>query len=446
MSDVGKKRIFPGLWVPTLYTAEGLPFVAVVVVSVMMYKSMGLSDGDIAFFTTVVTLPWSLKPLWSPFLEMFKTKKYFVLATQFLGGALFGLLVLTLAPLMGSELPVDRSAITLSLVAFGLIAFNSATHDIAADGVYINALSPKEQAQFSGWQGAFYNVGKLLAQGVLVGVAGQLEDSIGVVPAWMIVMGIIGAILALIGVYHVKVLPTGGEASPPTSLRQAYATFFDVVRSFLRKRQIVWGMLFVVLFRFSEGQQVKIVPLFFRAERATGGLGLTTSEMGFVYGTAGAGAFILGSLLGGYFVANRGLKQSLLTLCALFNVPNVVYALLAFTTPESFELICAAIVFEWFGYGFGFVGITLFIMQQIAPGPFKTAHYAFATALMNVGFMLPSAFSGFLSDALGYKLFFVWVVIATIPSFLVAWKVPFKNEQDFAEEAADAEALLGKRP
>ena len=433
-----KRQIFPGLWVPSLYIAEGLPFVGVVTVSVLMYKSMGLKDADIAFFTTVVTLPWSLKPLWSPFLEMFKTKKFFVLATQLLGGVLFGFLVLSLAPLLGADLPVDRSAINLSLVAFGLIAFNAATHDIVADGVYINSLTTKQQAEFSGWQGAAYNVGKVIAQGGLVALAGQLEQTVGVVEAWMIVMGLFGGVMVLIGLYHIKVLPTGGESTPPKNIGEAYSTFFDILRTFLRKKHVLWGMLFVVLFRFSEGQQVKIVPLFFRADRAAGGLGLTTSDMGLVYGTFGAGAFIVGSLLGGYFVASRGLKKSLLILCLLFNVPNTVYATLAFTTPESYPAICAAIVFEWFGYGFGFVGITLFMMQQIAPGRFKMAHYAFATALMNIGFMAPSAISGYVSDWLGYRNFFVWVVVATIPSFWVAWKVPFKKEEQFDAEEAEA--------
>ena len=193
----------PALWVPTLYVAEGLPFVAVNVVSVLMYKSMGRTDGEIAFFTTLVALPWMLKPLWGPVLEMFKTKKYFVIATQFVGGVLFGLLVLTL------QLP---SFFQWSLILFAIIAFNFATHDIAADGVYVNVLSDKQQSQYVGWQGAFYNVGKILSQGVFVIIAGRLEVTLGVVPAWGIVMGMFGAILILLSLYHARVLPTGGAS------------------------------------------------------------------------------------------------------------------------------------------------------------------------------------------------------------------------------------------
>lgn len=415
------KMKHPATWVPTLYFSEGLPFVATATVSVLMYKSLGLSDSQIALFTTLVMWPWTLKPLWGPLLEMFKTKKHFVVATQFIGGVSFGLLALSL-PLEGF--------LSYSLAMFVIIAFNSATHDIAADGVFINTLTPDDQARFVGWQGAFYNVAKVLSQGALVYVAGKLELTIGVTEAWMVVMGLFGAILLLMGLYHIKVLPSGGSSTEVQSMKEAFQTFWLVVKSFFEKKNILWGLAFIILFRTAEGQLTKIVPLFMRASREDGGLGLLTADIGIAYGIFGAAAFVFGSILGGYFVAKRGLKSSIFLLAVIFNVPDVVYAYLAFTVPESFIIICTAITIEWFGYGFGFVGIILFMMQQIAPGKYKMAHYAFATAVMNLGFMLPSMLSGYVSDFLGYKNFFIWVMIATIPSFLVAWFVPFKDVEE----------------
>jgi MFS transporter, PAT family, beta-lactamase induction signal transducer AmpG len=410
--------IRPIRWVPTVYFAEGLPFVAIAMVSSLMYKSMGVSDAQIAFWTSLVMLPWTLKPFWGPLLEMFKTKKTFVVATEFATGVTFGLLALTL--------PLD-GFFRYSLALFAVIAFNGATHDIAADGVYINVLSDKLQAQYVGWQGAFYNVAKVFTQGALVYLAGQLEVGIGVLHAWMIVMGIFGLIMAGLGLYHSRFLPSGGAAGQVHSGREAFTTFVDVVRTFFRKKYIVWGILFIILYRFAEGQAIKIVPLFFRAAREQGGLGLTTSEIGIVYGTFGAVAFVCGALLAGYFTAGRGLRKSLFILCCFFNIPFGVYAFLAITVPTNLYVIGAAVVFEYFGYGFGFVGLTLFMMQQIAPGKYKMAHYAFATGIMSLGMMIPSMLSGFLSDWLGYRNFFIWVMVATIPSFLMTWLVPFRD-------------------
>lgn len=408
----------PAFWVPTLYTAEGLPFVVVNVVSVLMYKSLGLRDAQIAFSTSLVTIPWALKPLWGPLLEMFKTKKHFVLATQFIGGISFGFLALSL------HLP---DFFTWTIVFFGIIAINSAIHDTAADGIYINVLSGKQQAQYVGWQGAFYNVGKVLSQGAFVYLAGRLEKTLGVFPAWTIVMGLFGVILVLLSIYHWRFLPTGGKSSEVKTIGESWSTFWDVVLTFFRKKYILWAILFLVLYRFAEGQAIKIVPLFMRGARDQGGLGLSTEDIGVLYGFLPPIAFIAGSILSGYYTANRGLRKALIVLCASFNIPFVIYVFLAMTQPTEFATIMALVVFEYFGYGFGFVGLTLFMMQQIAPGKYKMAHYAFATSLMQLGFLLPAMISGYVSDFLGYKYFFVWVMIATIPSFVVAWLVPFRN-------------------
>ncbi len=426
MADKVEKKIHPAFWVPTLYTAEGLPFVVVNVVSVLMYKSLGISDAKIAFFTSLVTIPWALKPLWGPILEMFRTKKDFVLATQFLGGVSFGLLILTL------QLP---SYFQWTIIFFGIIALNSAIHDTAADGVYINVLNATDQAKYIGWQGAFYNVGKILSQGAFVLVAGILEKKIGVKPAWTIVMGSFGAILIAMSIYHFKFLPSGGKAQNVTNFKEASIKFLDVVKTFFQKKYIIWGITFLVLYRFAEGQAMKIVPLFMRATRDAGGLGLSTEDIGVLYGFFPPLAFILGSVLAGYFTANRGLRKSLLILCAFFNIPFAVYTYLAIFQPTSFFIISISVVFEYFGYGFGFIGLMLYMMQQIAPGKYKMAHYAFATSLMQLGFLVPSMISGFISDYLGYEHFFIWVMIATIPSFLISWLVPFREIKE--EETAN---------
>lgn len=414
------KQRHPALWVPTLYTAEGLPFVVVNVVSVLMYKSLGLADSQIAFFTSLVAFPWALKPLWGPLLEMFKTKKHFVLATQFLGGVSFGMLAFSL------HLP---DYFTWTIIFFGIIAINSAIHDTAADGIYINVLTPKQQAQYVGWQGAFYNVGKVLSQGAFVYVAGILEKSMGVVPAWTIVMAGFGGLLLCMSVYHWRFLPSGGQSPQIKTVRESLATFWDVVFTFFQKKYIIWGIVFLVLYRFAEGQAIRIFPLFMRAARDHGGLGLSTETIGALYGFLPPLAFVLGSVLSGYYTAKRGLRKSLITLCAFFNIPFVAYTILAIFQPESLVTISALVVFEYFGYGFGFVGLTLYMMQQMAPGKYKMAHYAFATSLMQLGFLIPSMISGFVSDYLGYRNFFIWVLVATIPSFLVTWLVPFRETE-----------------
>ena len=414
----------PVFWVPTIYFAEGLPFVAIAAASSLMYKNMGVSDTLIAFWTSLIMLPWTLKPLWGPVLEMFKTKKHFVVATQFISGVTFGLVAFTL------PLP-DFFKYSIALLA--VIAFSGATNDIAADGVYINALTPKQQAQYCGWQNAFYNIAKVLSGGAFVYLAGQLEISFGVVQAWMVVMGLFGGILIALSIYHIRVLPSGGSATQVKSLHEGFTTLWDVIKTFFQKKNIWWGIAFIVLYRFAEGQAIKIAPLFFKAARDHGGLGLTTSQIGLVYGVFGAVAFVTGSLLAGYFVAKKSLKGSLFTLCCFFNIPFAVYAFLAITQPTSLYIISSAVVCEYFGYGFGFVGLILFMMQQIAPGKYKMAHYAFATGLMNLGVTIPSMISGYVSDLVGYKHFFIWVLIATIPSFLVVWFVPLKEPE--AEQA-----------
>ena len=444
-------RRSPITWVPTAYFAMGLPFVVLNMVTVLMFKGLGVDDKLITFWTSLILLPWTLKPLWSPFLELFKTKKFFVVTTQLITGVTFGLVAFSL------NLPHFFS---ISIALLAIIAFSSATHDIACDGVYMSELSSSEQAKYIGWQGAFYNIAKVIATGGLVYVAGIViehfsqgsQESAVVLAAnqkaWMIIMAMLCGSMVLLGIYHIFMLPSTPQKKGENSrnARQVMRELIGVLTDFFRKSHIVYYLLFIILYRFAEGFVMKIVPLFLKADRAMGGLGLSEKEIGLYYGIYGAAAFVLGSLLAGYYISARGLKKTLFSLCCIFNLPFVVYALLATFQPESHVLIAGGIVFEYFGYGFGFVGLTLFMMQQVAPGKHPMAHYAFASGIMNLGVMLPGMMSGWVCETLGkwfdkpggYEPFFIFVLIATIPAFLMTYFVPFKY-------ATDGSLLKGER-
>ncbi len=422
----------PITWVPSVYFAMGLPFVVLNMVSVLMFKGMGIRDGQITFWTSLIMMPWTLKFLWSPFLEMYKTKKFFVVLTQLVTGLGFLLVGLVL------HLPWFFS---LCIFLMAIIAFSGATHDIATDGVYMAELSKEEQASWIGWQGAFYNIAKIVASGGLVWVAGRLLKHFGGVDgaskevmhsaatnAWMIVMIAIGALMILLGLYHIKQLPSGkGTAVKTESAKETFDRLVEVLKNFFTKKHIVYYIFFIILYRFGEGFVMKIVPLFLKAARSEGGLGLNEEQIGLYYGTFGAAAFVLGSVLAGYYISHFGLKRTLFSLCCIFNLPFVAYTFLSQVQPESGLLIGSMITLEYFGYGFGFAGLTLFMMQQIAPGKHQMAHYAFASGIMNLGVMLPGMVSGLISDAIGYKWFFVFTLIATIPAFLITYFVPFTH-------------------
>lgn len=439
-----KRRVSPVAWVPTAYFAMGLPFVILNMVTVLMFSGLGVDDTLITFWTSLIMLPWTLKFLWSPFIGLFKTKKFFVVATQIITGVTFGLVAFALG------LP-HFFAVTIALLS--IIAFSGATHDIACDGVYMSELSLTDQARYIGWQGGFYNIAKVVAMGGLVYAAGYLIEMFGggkgqpqenVIAAnekaWMIIMLVISALMVLLGIYHIFMLPSH-EAKKDKAARHSSKEILHelggVLMDFLRKSHIVYYIFFIILYRFAEGFVMKIVPLFLKADRAMGGLGLSEKEIGLYYGTGGAIAFVLGSLLAGYYVAAKGLKNTLFKLCCIFNIPFVVYTYLSIFQPESHLIICSCIVFEYFSYGFGFVGLTLFMMQQIAPGKHQMAHYAFASGIMNLGVMLPGMMSGWVCEKLGglfdkpggYEPFFIFVLVATIPAFLITYFVPFKYDR-----------------
>ena len=429
-----QKTVSPLRWIPTAYFAMGLPLILLNLVAPLMFSDFGISDTQVAFWTSLLILPWSLKPFWSPLMEMYRTKKFFVVTTQLLSGVSLALVAMAL------PLP-DFFPYVVAIMA--VIAFSGATHDIALDGVYIHELTKTQQAQYIGWQGAFYNIAKVTAMGGLVYLAGVLESQIGALYAWMTIMGICGAILVLLGLYHLRMLPSGGSAAAHAdgSLAATMRETGQVFLQFFRKKYIWIYIAFIVCYRFAEGLVIKIVPLFLKAPIAEQGMGLTKNDIGLYYGTFGVVAFIVGSILGGYFISWRGLRKALFPLCCIFNIPFAVYALLAWMQPSNPVLVCGAIVFEYFSYGFGFVGLTLFIMQQVAPGKHQMAHYAFGSALANLGVMLPGMISGVISDAVGYRAFFIWALLATVPAFLITWFVPFTYPDEKAAAAkGEAEA------
>ena len=386
----------------------------------LLYKSLGYSDTQIAFWTGLIVLPWSFKPLWGPFMELYKTKKFYIQFSQLACGLLFSLSVLSL---------YTSVFFPLSVTLFFLIAFFGATQDMAADGIYLSELSSSQQARYVGWQGTFYNVAKLFSNGGMVFLAGVLIPLLGDRDAWAIVLAIYALVMLLLGIYNRRVLPEQVVQQSIQSAAQVWDTFKDVMVSFFQKKHIGAGILFIVLYRFAEGQGIKIMPLFLKASIAEGGLGLTESTVGLLTGIYGTAAFVLGSLAAGYFVSNKGLnRRTLLLLCAFFNLPFAAYAYLAITQASSLWVIGAAIAIEHFGYGFGFIGIILFIMQQIAPGKYQMAHYAFGSAITYFGYTIASMISGAISDYLGYAQFFVWVLVSTLPAFLVSWLVPLKQK------------------
>lgn len=421
----------PLSWIPTTWFAMGLPnLVLGGTVASLLYKSRGFSDTQIAFWTGILILPWSFKPLWGPFMELYQSKRFYIYTSQLLCGVLFALSVLSL---------YTPSFFGISVVLFFLIAFLGATQDIAADGMYLQQLSAADQARYVGWQGTFYNFAKLFSNGGMVFLAGLLIPIWGSRDAWALVLGLYAVVMLLTGIYSRRMLPHDPPRSELHSATEVWQTLRDVIVSFFQKKYIWSGLLFIVLYRFAEGQAIKIMPLFMKSARETGGLGLSEATLGLLTGIYGTIAFVLGSLAAGYYVAKRGLnRKTLLLLCAFFNLPFAAYAYLAWSQTESVWVIGTAITVEHFGYGFGFIGIILFIMQQIAPGKYQMAHYAFGSAITYLGYTLASMISGLLSDYMGYKTFFLWVLLATLPAFLVTLWVPLKKSEEPAPATVNA--------
>ncbi len=406
----------PWRWIPSLYFAEGLPYVVVMTLAVVLYKNLGISNTLIALYTSWLYLPWVIKPLWSPMVDLLGTKRRWIVVLQFSLGAALGLVALTL--------PAPHF-LQLTLAVFWLMAFASATHDIAADGFYLLALPPHIQSAFVGVRSTFYRLAMIAGQGGLVYLAGYLQERTGnVVTAWATVFSIAGSFFAAAALYHLWVLPRPESDRPAERGRAFWADFAAVFVAFFRKPGIGRILAFLLLYRFAEAQLLKLVTPFMLDPPSAGGLGLKTSDVGIAYGTVGVSALVLGGLLGGWVISRAGLRKTLWPLMFCMHIPNLVFVALALWQPTGLSLVSGAIALEQFGYGFGFTAYLVY-MLMVAGGPdggsvHKTAHYALCTGFMALGMMLPGMWAGWLQDRLGYLNFFIWACVATLPSFVAA--------------------------
>jgi MFS transporter, PAT family, beta-lactamase induction signal transducer AmpG len=411
----------PWAWIPTLYFAEGLPYALVMSVSAVLYKNLGESNAKITFWISLLGWPWILKPLWSPAVDILRTRRQWIWATQLLSGALLATVALAV--------PAPH-CFQWTLALFALLAFNSATHDVAADGFYIVALPERGQALFSGVRNTFYRVANIAAQGLLVVLVGRWHRQTGsYATAWAAAFALTAGILLALGIYHRWVLPRPPDDAPcrENSGRRFFADFAETFAAFFRKPKIAVLLAFILLYRFGEAQLLAVAKLFLLDGRAQGGLALTDAEFGWIYGTVGVIALLAGGLLGGFLVSRHGLKSWLWPMLLAIHLPDAVFIWLAYAQPQNLAVVGAGVAVEQFGYGFGFTAFMLYLIY-IARGRHATAHYALGTGFMALGLNLPMAWSGKLQEFLGYPHFFVWVILATIPSFLVATKIPLDPE------------------
>ena len=427
----------PMRWVPTLYFVQGLQFFVVMLMAGFMFKKMGVANDQIARWTGLLGLAWAIKPLWSPFLELARSKKLVVVAMQYLGALGLGAMAVAL------QLPVWFGA---AIGVLFLIAYASATHDIACDGLYMASLDNKRQAQYAGWQGAFFNCARFLMLGGVLKLAGYLEGTMGVFNAWTTVFAMLAVLVVLAASYNAYALP-GSLNTEHADLTAAgiWQTLREVIIDFFRKPGIWLAVLFIVLFRFAEGQVQTIGPLFLLEARDKGGLGLTTSQVADTYGLVGTIAFLVGSVLGGYFTSWLGLKRAMPVLIIAMAVPNMVFYYLSTALPADTLHISVAIAIEMSGYGFGFVGMILYIMQAVAPGRFQTAHYALGSGVMQLGFILSKTISGDIQLAMGYQSFFLWTIGCGVPALVLMFFVKIPGPQPAAgNEPAQPSAPAGE--
>jgi PAT family beta-lactamase induction signal transducer AmpG len=415
------KKNSPWLWVPTLYVAEGLPYALVLSVSVVLFKNLGVADEIITFWVGLLGLSWVAKPLWSPVVDLLKTRRLWIWTLQlFIGAALAGVAL---------ALPLPHF-FQITLALFWLVAFASATHDIAADGFYLLALAEGDQALFSGVRNTFYRVANIAAQGGLVIFAGKMHERTGnYATAWALALALAAGVVLALGIFHRLVLPrpVNDVAGRAVSTEIFSANFAETFLAFFRKPKILTLLAFLLLYRFGEAQLFTVAKIFLLNPRAAGGLALTDVQFGWIYGTIGVGALLCGGLLGGFVVSRHGLKFWLWPMLLAIHLPDTVFIWLAYARPENLFAIGAGVAVEQFGYGFGFTAFMLY-MIHIARGPHATAHYAICTGFMALGMNVPNMWSGWLEQRLGYPHFFVWVILATIPSFLVALKIPLEAE------------------
>lgn len=402
----------PWAWIPTLYIAEGIPYVIVMSVATVMYDRLGLSNAQIALYTSWLYLPWVIKPFWSPMVELLRSKREWIIIMQLTVGAALGGMAFSLqAP----------AFVQWSLAMLWIMAFASATHDIAADGFYMLALSPKEQAFYIGIRSTFYRIASIVGSGLLIMLAGGLEAHFPIKSAWSFTLGLTAVCFILLFLYHLVMLPRpeGDRIHGEVNWRNVIQEFFGTFVSFFRKKQIGVALLFMLLYRLPEAMLVKISPLFMLAPPSQGGLGISTGDYGMVQGTIGIIGLTLGGILGGIAAEQGGLRRWLWPMVLCITLPDAVYIYLAYFQPENLMCVCTCLFIEQFGYGFGFTAYMLYLIY-FSRGESSTAHYAFCTGFMALGMMLPGMVAGYLQEKVGYLNFFIIAMLLCALTFIVS--------------------------
>ena len=407
-----RKKISTWAWVPSLYFAEGIPYVvAATVFSLIMYKRLGISNTDAALYTSWLYLPWVIKPFWSPFVDLIKTKRWWIVSMQLLIGA--GLAGVAFC----IPMPYFLQA---TLAILWLVAFSSATHDIAADGFYMLALSEEKQSFFVGIRSTFYRISMIAGQGALVMFAGYLEESTqNIALSWSLTFYLCAGLFVAFAVYHFFILPKP-ESDKPAQDKNTLSGFFSTFGAFFSKKGILLSIGFILLYRLGEAQLVKMASPFLLDPRDIGGLGLSTSEVGFAYGSVGVICLTAGGIAGGILASKGGLKKWLWPMVFSLNLTNLAYVYMAIFQPQNYIVICSMVGIEQLGYGFGFTAFMLYLIY-VSQGKYQTSHYAICTGFMALGMMLPGMAAGWIQEAIGYSNFFVWVCICTIPGFILAY-------------------------
>lgn len=409
------KKENPWLWVPTLYFAEGIPYFIVNNISLVMFKNMGMPNGMLAFYTSLLYLPWVIKPLWSPFVDIIKTKRWWILTMQILMSAAM-LLLPFLLPQESGEAISSSPLFFVTLVIFWITAFASATHDIAADGFYMLGLNPNKQAEFVGIRSTFYRLSSIFGQGILVALAGYLETRTSDVHmAWKITLILSAVIFACVTLYHTRALPVpaSDNTSDATTASEILKEFGRTFVTFFRKKGVLIAMLFMLLYRLPEAFLVKMMNPFLLDSAAEGGLGMSTQDVGIVYGTVGVAALTVGGILGGIAASRWGLKKSLWPMALSLTLPCLSFVFLAAYQPDNLWVIGSCVALDQFGYGFGFTAYMLYLIY-FSEGEFKTAHYSLCTAFMALSMMLPGLVAGYVQEWLGYTSFFIFVMICCL--------------------------------
>ena len=440
MSNLEQRN--PWWWVPTLYFAEGVPYFVVNNISVMMFTKMGVPNGDMAFFTTLLYFPWFLKGLWGPMVDVVKTKRWWIVTMQVFMTALMVLLTLTLpkpdvSMILSGQTPI--SMFTITLILFIIAAFASATHDIAADGYYMLAHSPSSQAAFIGVRSTFYRIASVFGQGVLVAIAGLLENgkTENIPMSWQVTLGVSAVVFFVITLYHIFILPHSADDKPRiddgASSASGLSEFANSFVSFVKKPGFYLAVAFMLLYRLPEGFLIKLCMPFLVHSTAEGGLGLRTEVVGFVYGTCGVIALLGGGIIGGVIASKLGLKKSLWWMAAGMTLPCLTFVYLAVAQPTSLAVITIALCIEQFGYGFGFTAYMLYMMY-FSEGEFKTSHYAICTAFMALSMMLPGFVAGYIQEAIGYVNFFWMVMACCIATLVVTYLADRKIDPEYGRK------------